>query len=408
MSHTASLSPAVDDSIRHPGVAPGVLARPAMKALLITPRFPWPPFTGDRLRAAIWVSALAHRGTVALVSPRGSLPDSPPSSVRFYEASRSLTRGLPAMAAVIRHGLPFQCLLAAPFDWKRAIDRARREAGPFDVTIVLLSRMHPWVRSFLTGRTVLDAVDSLKRNAGERARAASAFTHWLWRMEEQRMACLDREVIRAYDDIVVVSDEETADFGRAVAVTNGVAISQLAAGPRAFDFGFWGRFPYFANADAAAWLLNEIWPAIQALHPPATLVIGGADAPRSLRNLAARRGVTLVSPVANMSTFARTIRVALMPLRYGSGQSSKVLEAAEAGCAIAATPEALRGLAPLAGYSAVASEAGSLARAAVGLLTDEARRRASAAALRSAVESGYARSATLERLAVIAAAAGAP
>jgi polysaccharide biosynthesis protein PslH len=310
--------------------------------------------------------------------------------------------GLRAAAAVIRHGLPFQCLLAAPFDWKDAIDRARNEAGPFDVTIVVLSRLHPWVKKFLAGRTVLDAVDSLKRNAGERARAASLFTRWLWRVEERRMAGLDQEVMQAYDRIVVVSEEETSDFGQAVAVTNGVATHPLTPGSRAFDFGFWGRFPYFANADAAVWLLNEIWPAIRALHPAATLVIGGADAPRSLRNLAERRGVTLVSPVENMSAFARNIRVALMPLRYGSGQSSKVLEAAEAGCAIAGTPEALRGLAPLALHSGIERDAGSLARVAVDLLTDETRRTSSVAALRSTVETSYARSSTLARLAAIA------
>lgn len=373
-----------------------------MKALLITPRFPWPPYTGDRLRAATWVSALAQKGDVALVSPRGSLPGTAPPAVHFYEAPRSLTRGVRAVAAVVRHGLPFQCLLAAPYDWKGAIEGARKEAGPFDVTVVLLSRMHPWIRTFLTGRTLLDAVDSLTRNARERARAASPLTRWLWRMEERRMADLDREVMRVYDEIVVVSEEETPDFGGAVAVTNGVAIAPLTAGARAFDFGFWGRFPYFANADAAVWLLNEIWPAIRALHPPATLIIGGADAPRSLRNLASHRGVTLVSPVDHMPAFARNIRVALIPLRYGSGQSSKVLEAAEAGCAIAGTPQALRGLAPLALHARVESEAGTLARAAVDLLTDEKRRNSSAAALRKVIETSYARSATLDRLAAIA------
>src|SRR5258708_16593203 len=242
-----------------------------MKALLITPRFPWPPYTGDRLRAAAWVSALTQKGDVALVSPRGSWAASISPTVQFYEAPRSLMRCVRAMATVVRNGLPLQCLLAAPYDWKIAIERARKEAGPFDVTVVLLSRMHPWIRTFLTGRTLLDAVDSLKRNAHERAMAASPLTRWLWRMEERRMAGLDREVMRSYDQIVVVSAEETPDFGGAVAVTNGVTIAPLTAGARAFDFGFWGRFPYFANADAATWLLNEISPAIRALHPPATL-----------------------------------------------------------------------------------------------------------------------------------------
>src|SRR5258708_14608463 len=258
-----------------------------MKALLITPRFPWPPYTGDRLRAAAWVSALSQKGDVALVSPRGGPPNTIPPRVQFYEAPRSLMRGVQAGAAVVRHGLPFQSLLAAPYDWRRAIEGARKKAGPFDVTVVLLSRLHPWIRSFLTGRTLLDSVDSLKRNAHERARAASPLTRWLWRMEERRMAGLDREVMRAYDQIVVVSEEETPDFGGAVAVTNGVTIAPLSAGTRAFDFGFWGRVPHFANPDPPVWRAHGVCPAIPALHPPATLVIGGARAPPSPRKLPA-------------------------------------------------------------------------------------------------------------------------
>jgi glycosyltransferase involved in cell wall biosynthesis len=185
-------------------------------------------------------------------------------------------------------------------------------------------------------------------------------------------------------------------------VTNGISAEPLEHGPRAFDLGFWGRFPYFANADAVTWLLDEIWPAIRALHPAATLALGGSDAPPSIRRAARHAGVTLVSPVQDMASFARNIRVALIPLRYGSGESSKVLEAAEAGCAVVGTPQALRGLSTLERYSRIESTASDLALAAVALL-DESGRRPLAEGLRKAVETHYARSVTLDRLWAIAA-----
>jgi len=220
------------------------------------------------------------------------------------------------------------------------------------------------------------------------------------------MARLELEAARRYERIVVVSEEEAADFGEAVAVTMGVATAPLDGGPRAFDLGFWGRLPYFANADAAGWLLDEIWPAIRALHPAATLIIGGAGASRALRDAAKREGVTLLSPIEDVASFARNIRVALMPVRYGSGQSCKVLEAAEAGCAIVGTPEALRGLAPLAQHARIGRSAGELARAAVDLIADEEGRASLAGRLRTIVETEYSRSATLDRLAAIAAGEG--
>lgn len=372
-----------------------------MKALIITSRFPWPVYTGDRLRAAIWADALARDAEVTLVAPAGAAPADGPR-LRFFEAQRSFLRGAASVLAVVRHGLPLQCLLSASYDWRAAIAAAQRESGPFDVTIVLLSRLHPWVRSSVQGRAVLDAIDSLRRSAEERRKAAGALTRWLWRMEERRMARLEQDAPATYERVVFVSDEETAEVDGAVAVTNGILTEPLAEAPRTFDFGFWGRLPYFANADAAAWLLEEIWPAIRALHPSATLILGGAGASSSLRDAAQRAGVTLVSPIENVRAFARNLRVALMPLRYGSGQSNKVLEAAEAGCAIVGTPQAFRGLSSLARYSPVASDAGQFARVAVELLEDGERRRQIAAQLREVVASEYARPVTLERLRAIA------
>src|SRR5262249_49019955 len=163
-----------------------------------------------------------------------------------------------------------QCLLTAAQDWRTAIERAKRDRGPFDVCIVILSRLHPWVFPSLEGSTVLDAIDSLYRSAQERARATRGVKRWFWRWEEKRMARLEAEATRVYDRIVVVSDHESADFGNAESVTIGVEVRPLHDSLRAFDFGFWGRLPYFANADAVNWLLEEIWPAIRALNPSAT------------------------------------------------------------------------------------------------------------------------------------------
>jgi len=372
-----------------------------MRALIITSRFPWPSYTGDRLRAAIWVSALSTKGEVVLIAPDGTLP-ADVTNIRLVAAPRSLRRFVLNAMTMLRHSLPVQCLIAAPYDWRTVIAKARREAGPFDVTIVLLSRLHPWVRQSLEGRTVLDAVDSLRRNAEERKKAAGILGRLFWRMEERRMARVERDAAKSYGKIVVVSDDETGEFAGAVAVTSGIAAKPLDNAPRAYNFGFWGRFPYFANADAAAWLLDEIWPAILALDPSATLIIGGADAPRSLRDAALRRGVTLISPIDDVTTFARNIRIALMPLRHGSGQSTKILEAAEAGCAIVGTAQALRGLKPLASHARIESTTSGFARAAVELLADDELRSSLATHLRDVVVSKYARSATLDRMVSIA------
>jgi len=368
-----------------------------MNVLLLAPRFPWPPYQGDRLRSTIWLAALARHANVALVSPPGEVPaDAPP--FRFHPAAHSAAAAARAALRVSR-GASLQSLIAAPYDWTSAIESASRDLGSVDATIVILTRLDPWVRvalpqSFL----ILDAVDSLGRSMSERTSEAAPLHRWFWRGETKRVEREESDAIGAYDRVIVVSDEDADHLG-AMVVSNGVEIAPLGVAPRSYDFAFWGRLPYFANTDAAMWLLDEIWPRIRARRPDATLLIAGADAPSKVRGMNGSHGITVVSPVANIATLARDIRVAIFPVRYGTGQSNKVLEAAEGGCGIVATTKAIRGLDPLVPFIDVANDADALAEAAVAALEK------SPSALRHAVELHYSREKTLERLAAIVQAA---
>ena len=318
------------------------------RVLLLSSRFLWPPFTGDRLRGTIWLDALAQNADVALVAPDGNVPPHAPP-FRFFPAARSFAGAARGVARV------------------------------------------------------LDAIDSLRQSAHQRAREAKPPMRWIWRSEEQRVARAERDAVLAYDHVLVVSEEDLAELGgNGSAVSNGVVVAALEETPRRFDFGFWGRLAYFANADAARYLLDEIWPLIRRRRETATLIVAGADAPPSVRRRAKREGVTLLSPVEHMPTLARDVRVALLPLRYGSGESTKTMEAAEAGCAIVGTPKAFRGVAQLAAHARLADTPAAFADAAMQLLDDEQARRQMVDGLRATVAESYARQTTLARLAGIA------
>jgi glycosyltransferase involved in cell wall biosynthesis len=176
-------------------------------------------------------------------------------------------------------------------------------------------------------------------------------------------------------------------------------LGERPTGPRKFDVGFWGRLAHFANRDAAAVLLGEIWPRIRRAKPDATLVIAGADAPLFVRRRQGRDGVTVVSPMADRSGLLRRVRVALLPLRFGTGQSNKVLEAAEASCALVATPEAVRGLDAIAAEAVVEREPEKLATRVLGMLADPTTTAAQGERLRLVVERDFSRVAACRLLA---------
>ena len=376
----------------------------AERAMVLSSRFPWPTITGDRIRAVAWLEALAPRADVTLVAPPGTMPDDA-RGVRFVPARRAPGRLLAEAAhAVVRRRLPVTALLAAGYDWAAAVRKAEGGLGAFDAAVVLLARLDPWVHPHVRARRrVFDAIDSLGANLEERARAARGPARSLWRMESRRTTRLEAAAAGRYERVVVVADAERAVFGeRARAVFHGVELAAPAAGRRDFDVGFWGRLAYFANRDAASVLLDAVWPNVRRARPDATLLIAGADAPREIRRRHGRDGVTVISPMAARPQLLRRVRVAVLPLRFGSGQSNKVLEAAEASCALVATPEALRGLDPIARHAAVERDPEALAARVLDLLADPASAAARGRRLREVVEREYSRDAACRRLAGVA------
>lgn len=364
----------------------------AERVVVVSSRFPWPVVTGDRIRALALLEALAPRANVTLVAPDGRVPAGAPP-FRLVAVHRSAGRLAAAARRTVAAGLPATALLAAGYDWRGALAAVEREWGPFDVAVVLLARLDPWVFPHLWAkRRVLDAIGSLAANLEARARAARGAARFLWRLEAQRTARLERDAAARYDRVLVVADAERAAFGeRSSAIFHGVQLGERPTGPRKFDVGFWGRLAYFANRDAATFLLEQIWPRVRRAKPDATLLIAGADAPLFVRRWNGRDGVTVVSPMAERSGLLRRVRVALLPLRFGSGQSNKVLEAAEASCALVATPEAVRGLDAIAAEAAVERDPAQLAARVLGLLADPAAAAALGERLRLVVEREFSR-----------------
>ena len=368
-----------------------------MKALIVASRFPLPPHTGDRLRTLIWLDALQSRAEVTLVCPGGDLAR---TGVRHVAVKRYPAAFISSFLRVVGSGLPLHALIAASHDWRRAL---RTAGSDFDVAIVLLSRLDPWVfKGIQAPRKILDAIDSLAMSVAERGRQARGPMRLFWKSEVARTARLERAAARRYDRIVVVSEGEREFFGAdTIAVPNGIEILPQRAAAPVFDFGFWGRLSYFANRDAAEVLLHRLWPEVRRRCPKATLYVGGADAPAFVQRFNGTDGVSVESPMTDRAQALRRIRTAIFPIRFGTGQSNKILEAAEAGCAILSTPAGARGLAEIAGASMIREEE-DLVEGACALYNDPNRVRRMGEQLRELVVRNYDRTSSLDRLASIA------
>ena len=84
-------------------------------------------------------------------------------------------------------------------------------------------------------------------------------------------------------------------------------------------------------------------------------------------------------------------RFGLFPVRYGTGQLTKIVEAAEAGCAIVASPIAMRALDSVARHVMIAETAEEFVEKSDALLKDDQRRAKLGAAARDVVEREFSR-----------------
>jgi O-antigen biosynthesis protein len=88
---------------------------------------------------------------------------------------------------------------------------------------------------------------------------------------------------------------------------------------------FLANFDNPANRDASDWMLADIWPRISAEIPTAELALVGNNLPADLG--ATEKGVLRVGYVAELDPVFAKCRVALSPVRFGTGIKTKNLSA---------------------------------------------------------------------------------
>lgn len=198
----------------------------------------------------------------------------------------------------------------------------------------------------------------------------------LWEADARRAEAWERRIVRRYDLTIAVSDEDARDLAGPVAVVpNGVDLTRFRATPLppGHKIIFSGSFNYEPNIDGATWLCDEVLPTVRQQMPEATLLLVGREPDDRVRALARRPGVEAHFDVPDVAPWLESARVAVVPLRQGSGTRLKALEAMAGGRPIAGTPVGLEGLGLEDGVSAsIAEGAGSLAEALTHLLRDDA------------------------------------
>jgi len=198
------------------------------RILFVAPRYPYPPWRGDQVRAFQLVKALAPMAQVKLLS-FGEGEPLPLEGVELRSVkSRPSARALANLRA--RPTLPAQVRVFLDAAMTRAIGEEIEGWKP-NVLHVTLARMAPYMPQSAPFHRHLDFVDSLGLNMRTRAGAHRGPARAAFSLEARLMAAYEAKVASLADTCSVVSeaDREMPGLGRAAVIPNGVD-------PEAFPF----------------------------------------------------------------------------------------------------------------------------------------------------------------------------
>lgn len=242
------------------------------------------------------------------------------------------------------------------------------------------------VADFRDGPKVLDLCDSMTLRMSRAFRHAGGLRtgNWVDAVELYRARRTEARLPSAFDDVVTVSEVDTAEIVRLSGVSanvhtvpNGVDEAFLAPmPPPAHRRGvvFWGNLDFEPNMAALEHFFIDVWPMLRRSGVEVKVV--GGNAPQWLVRLAHGEPlVHLAGFVPDLRAVVSRYPVMINPMLTGSGIKNKVLEAFGMGIVVVSTARGVEAMPDVVdGEHLVIADGGAFGEAVLDLLDGPARR----------------------------------
>ncbi|HEV7614842.1 MAG TPA: glycosyltransferase [Solirubrobacterales bacterium] len=350
------------------------------RILFVSPRYPYPPWRGDQVRAFHLIKALSGHAEVRVVTFGEGEDEGEPLPLADVEVRAVRSRPPSRLRANLRArpSLPGQVRLFLDTGMARAVDEEIARWKP-DVLHVTLARMAPYMPARAAFHRHLDLVDSLALNMRTRAGAHRGPARIAFGVEARLMLAYEARVAASADSCSVVSeaDRQMPGLEGAAVIPNGVDLDAFrfsAAQERPPVLAFFGNLGYFHNVEPAKFLAERVLPLVRERVPGARLRLVGARPAPAVRRLTELEGVELAADVPDMAAELNGAAIAVLPSFSGSGIKNKVLEAFCVGLPVVSNRLGVQGVdGAVAGRHYLAAEgADGLAAAAAEVLGERA------------------------------------
>ncbi len=336
------------------------MARP--RVLFLSPRPPFPPNKGDKIRTHQVFAALADScdvfaaSFVANAQERADFEQVAACCIDSLAVPRRAWIGLVrGVVEQLRGGTVTLGAYASRALHARVA--AWSAESPFDAVYAFGGAMAPFASAAEARRRVLDLCDADSEKwlsyAGLTAQDAYAarpggggIRRRIYAREGRRLRRCELTWLDAFDAVTVVTRREarvldaTGARGNLQVVSNAAPIIESAppASQSRPIVSFTGALDYKPNVDGLLWFVRDVWPIVRSQVPAARLRIVGRAPVRSLRQMHGIDNVEVIADVPSITPHLLASRVAIAPMRLSRGLPNKVLEAMGAARPVVSTP----------------------------------------------------------------------
>ena len=334
-----------------------------MRILLLTQVLPYPPDSGPKVKTWNVLKYLAGRHDVTLVSFVRGDQSGDVARLRRYcrqvltvPMKRGFAQDGMAMARSLCSAQPWMMLRDDQHEMRQLVDRLSKEVA-FDVAHADQLNMAQYALRVRGARRVLDAHNALwllyKRLA---ATMAPGPRKWLLERDWRLMKVYEGRMVRAFEAILAVSEEDRQALLDAAGVDREIRVIPIAIDtdevlPVARQAGanhilHIGTMYWPPNIDGIRWFLREVYPLIRSERPNVILDIVGSRPPLELQALGARdSAVNVTGYVDDPTPYLERAAAFIVPLRAGGGMRVKILNALAQGMPIVSTTLGAEGIA---------------------------------------------------------------
>lgn len=372
-----------------------------MNILILSPFFPWPLTQGGKIRVFNIIKCLCrnHKITLACLSEEkisdyGPLADFC-EEIICIERRQNIIRDMPVF---LFGKVPFNFVRFSSDAFRSALQRLSNIKS-FDLVQAEFPMMWQYAGIFKGIPCVLDAHNIESEIVNQIGKTQkNPLRRFLYTLEERKLRMGEEEAWRGCGLCFAVSGKEREVISSQVnpakvfTIPNGVDLLRFEFMPKTGEgkqLLFIGGLEYLPNLDSALYLMDEIFPLVQAGRPEVQLDVVGRELGK-IRDRNGARNVRFLENVPDVLPCFRKADILLVPLRSGAGTRIKILEAMAAGLPVVTTTKGCEGIEAKAGeHLMVADTPEAFTRAVLKILDDPGLRSAMVHNARKLVEEKY-------------------